>query len=473
MRDAPRRRAGIRLRVVAVAAAVVAVALVAGGAASIVILRNTMIANVDAAIGLRADDITVAAANGDLPSLVAGGIDDETVAQVVDGTGRVVAQSNGVRGLLASTVGPIPLGRDTIRTVAHPPMGDGAAYRVLARRVQTADGPLTVLVGGSLEPTDESVDAMRTILLVGIPAIVAVVGALAWWLVGRTLRPVEAMRREVAEISARSDRALDRRVPEPRAADEIGRLARTMNAMLERLDASRRRERRFVADAAHELRSPLANIRAELDVALTHPERADWPALCGSLLEQHDRLESLVENLLVLARADEGRLVPAGQVVDVDELVLQAGAPVRARGRVRLDLSGVAGGRVLGDRADLARVVQNLLDNAQRHAATTVRVEAAARDGAVQLAVEDDGPGIPSPDRARVFERFTRLDSGRSRGEGGAGLGLAIVREIVGAHRGTVEIASAVHAPSGTRVVVTLPALPAGGGAESAAPALL
>jgi len=333
-------------------------------------------------------------------------------------------------------------------------MGDGSAYRVLARRITTPRGPVVLLVGGSLEPTRESINTVSAVLAVGVPALVVLVGALAWWFVGRTLAPVETIRREVAEIS---NHALDRRIPEPRTADEIERLARTMNDMLERLEASRDREQRFVADAAHELRTPITNIRTQLEVALAHPDTTDWTELSSSLLDQHVRMGALVDDLLLLARADDRKLGAPRHSVDLDEVILDAVGAIRTRGRVHLDLSGVAGGRVLGQREELERVVRNLLDNAERYAASTVRVELSQRDSVVELVVEDDGPGVAAADRERVFERFTRLDDSRSRAGGGAGLGLAIVREIVHAHHGSVNISGPANGSHGTRVTLTVP----------------
>jgi signal transduction histidine kinase len=312
---------------------------------------------------------------------------------------------------------------------------------------------VVVYAGASLEHVTESANALRLLLAVGVPLLLLFVGFTTWTLVGRSLEPVEAIRRQVTEISVT---ALDRRVPEPGTADEIDRLARTMNEMLARLDAAARRQRSFVADASHELHSPLATIRARLEVALAHPDGVDWPRTAEWWLQEQARLERLIDNLLVLAQADGGVAVRSRQVVDLDELVLRELRDLRARGRVRIDVTGLAGGRVVGDPDQLRRVVRNLLDNAERHAASTVRVELARVDaGRFALAVVDDGPGIAPADRQRVFERFVRLDKARGRRAGGAGLGLAIVREIVTAHGGTAEVEDSA---AGARLVVRLPA---------------
>ncbi len=454
MSDRLRRRwlSTVRVRTTVAAVAVVGAVLVIGAFALVGILHHTMVSNVDGEIALRADDVVAAAEHGDLPDRLAGGVDDDTVAQAVDAGGRVVAQSNGIRG--NTPLAPIADVRtnDTLRTVQHPPMGDGAGYRILGRRVSTPAGTLVLFVGGSLEPTNDSINTVIAILAAGVPALMLLVGLLAWWMVGTTLQPVETIRREVDAIE--SD-ALDRRIPEPATADEIARLARTMNRMLDRLEAARTHERSFVADAAHELRSPLANIRTQLEVALAHPDKTNWPAFSASLHDQHDRIGSLVENLLVLARADEGRLRLQHRAVDLDEILLEQVRAVRSRGRVSVDLTAVAGGRVDGDAIELDRVMQNLFENAERYAASAIRIEIVAHDGIVELAIEDDGPGIYPADRERIFERFTRLDDARSRARGGSGLGLAIVREIVRAHHGTVAFEDPHHGPSGARVVVS------------------
>ena len=455
MADGGRRRfSSVRVRTTIAACAVVGTALVLSSFALVGILRHAMVQNVDGQIVLRANDVAAAAGRNDLPSRLAGGTDDDTVVQAVSATGRVIAQSNGIRGDAPIASVRDAGARDVIRTVDHPPMGDGAAYRVLARRITTPHGPIVLLVGGSLEPTRDSINTVSAVLAVGVPALVLLMGGLAWWFVGRTLAPVETIRREVAEIS---NHALDHRIPEPGTADEIERLARTMNDMLERLEASRDREQRFVADAAHELRTPITNVRTQLEVALSHPETTDWTELSSSLVAQHVRMSALVDDLLLLARADDRKLGVPRHSVDLDEVILAAVGAIRARGRVHVDLSGVAGGRVSGEREELERVVRNLLDNAERYATSTVRVELSQQGSVVELVVEDDGPGIAASDRERVFERFTRLDDSRSRAGGGAGLGLAIVREIVRAHHGTVGITAPANGLQGTRVTLTVP----------------
>jgi diguanylate cyclase (GGDEF)-like protein/PAS domain S-box-containing protein len=249
--------------------------------------------------------------------------------------------------------------------------------------------------------------------------------AVTWRVTGRALRPVEDITRRVEEISAAGS---GDRVPEPASRDEIGHLARTVNTMLDRLDGAALAQRQFVADASHELRSPLAVIRTEVEVGLAHPARTDWPATAAAVLQETDRLELLVDDLLVLARHDERPTPTADTTCDVEEVVLAEAARQR---RVPVDTGGVLAGRVAARSGDITRVVRHLLDNATRHAAAAVRVELRAVDGKVVLHVDDDGDGIPEADRTRIFERFARLDDSRARDAGGAGLGLAVVAAVV------------------------------------------
>jgi signal transduction histidine kinase len=231
----------------------------------------------------------------------------------------------------------------------------------------------------------------------------------------------------------------------------VGRLAHTMNAMLDRLEDSSTRQRQFVADASHELRSPVAAIRAQLEVALRRGDEADWPRIARRVLDEDQRLEGAVGELLELARVEEE--APAAAVeVDVDDLVLEETTRVRP---IPIDTSRVSAGRVLGDPRQLSRLVRNLIDNASSHARSRAAVAVSTGEGSVWFVVDDDGPGIPPADRDRVFDRFTRLDEGRGRAGGGAGLGLAMVRAIAEAHGGSVHIDDAPL--GGARFVVRLP----------------
>jgi signal transduction histidine kinase len=292
------------------------------------------------------------------------------------------------------------------------------------------------------------------ILLVWFPVGVLVVGLLAWWVVGRILRPVERLRHQLLDITAHD---LSRRVPVPRTGDELQRWAITTNETLDRLEAAVGRYRSFVDDAAHELRSPLASLISTLEVAAAHPERADLPAAIGTALTKAGRLRRLTDDLLLLSRLDRGRPVDR-RVVDLDALVAEQIAERRFSGHGPRYVMSTVDAPVLGDEGQLERVLRNLLDNAARFARGEVRVTLSRSAGSVVLEVLDDGPGIAVADRGRVFDRFTRLDPARDQRHGGAGLGLAIARDIVRGHGGHIEIADSV---AGARVVVRLPELAA------------
>ncbi len=441
----------IRVRITATALGVVGAGLITAAVLMLVLLQITMRDNVDGQARLRLAEVADLVRGDRLPGSLAGE-DDGTVAQVVVDD-VVVAQSPTIRGnrpIAAFIPGGTGL---TIRTVDNPPIGDGGPYRIAAQRVDSPRGPAVVYTASTLEPVQDSTYALALLLAGFVPLTILLVGVTTWRLVGRTLGPVEAIRAQVAEVSAS---ALDRRVPVPATGDEIDRLARTMNEMLDRLEASAHRQRAFVADASHELRSPMTVIRTSLEVGLARPDAADWPGLARGWLAQQSRLERLVDDLLVLARADEALPVAAPSIVDIDDLVLREARDLHARSTVRIDVTQVSGGRVRGDAEQLRRVVANLLDNAERHAASAVGCTVSQADGVVELVVSDDGPGVPAADRERIFQRFVRLDEARDRRTGGVGLGLAIVRDLVTTHGGTVDLAD--RNGSGTRFVVRLPA---------------
>jgi signal transduction histidine kinase len=393
------------------------------------------------------------------PDLLAGVAGPAGYVAVLDRSGNELAASDPHAGIVYSNVAlPAPeagtgaagggVGTDVLFVTNVP-----YEFTVRTESIATPTGELTALTASSLDEIEASVATLRRLLWIAVPALAAAVGAATWWLVSRTLRPVDAICAEVDAITART---ITRRVPEPATDDEIRHLARTMNAMLHRLDEAQARQRRFVSDASHELRSPVAVARTNLEVALAHPEGADWPAVATTVLDETARLDRLVAELLDLARLEEDSR--PWEPVDLEEVVLaEAGRfPTSRSPEVRAD--AVSAGRVLGDRRLLARLVRNLFDNAVRHARTHVTVSLAGDGADVVLAVEDDGAGIADEaDRERVFERFTRLADGRARDGGGAGLGLALVRRIAEQHGGRVHAETA--AAGGARFVVELPAL--------------
>jgi signal transduction histidine kinase len=435
-----------------VATLVVAAALALGGVLLVISQRQSLTRDVTTTARLRAADVSSLLASAPVPRQITVPNDERSLVQVVDpATGRVVAASPNIEGEQPISRDVPAVGGFTSRTVGQLPIGE-SSFRVVAHTVTLPSGRFVIYAAASLAPVNQSTNTLVRLLATGLPILLVLVAGTVWVVTGWALRPVERVRSEVAEIG---DRELHRRVPEPGTGDEIDRLSRTMNAMLARLEGASARQRRFVADASHELRSPLTAIRSQLEVDLAHPQGANWKTTERDVLDETVRMQRLVDDLLVLAQSDAERQHVRRERVDLDDLVLDETRALQARGRVVMDLTGMSGGQVLGDADQLRRVLRNLLDNAERHANGLVRVQLHETDATVELAVTDDGAGIPPDQRARVFDRFARLDHARTRDAGGTGLGLAIARDIVVAHGGTLTIP---ETETGTTFLLTLPA---------------
>ncbi|MFD1932691.1 MULTISPECIES: ATP-binding protein [Nonomuraea] len=299
-------------------------------------------------------------------------------------------------------------------------------YAVATMAVTTEEGATKTIWGrASLEGAEQALRTLNGLLLPGVPLLLAVVAGMTWFSVGRALAPVAAIRAKVADITARD---LHQRVPVPESGDEIAGLATTVNGTLDRLETAVERHKQFVADAAHELRSPIATLRARLELA----EPTD---LSTEALADVDRLQRLAGDLLLLARLDAGEPLKAEEI-DLGQVVAEES--LRPGAAVCLDISPDV--VINGSRGHLSRLVTNLVDNAVRHAATTVEVRVRETDGEAVLEVLDDGPGIPPEHREAVFDRFTRLDEARARDGGGVGLGLPIARDIATLHGGTLAV---------------------------------
>lgn len=433
----PLERGGVRLRASLAATLLVALVLAAASVAFIILQRHELLASLTDVARQQASDAAGQASREGTAIDFASGGGDQSLIQVVAGDGSVVAASPSVDGEAPVVDVAPPPGEVEVVTTSRLPIGEGESFVVVAQGTQSPDGPLVVLAAQSLETVEESTVVVRDLLLLGCPVVLLLVGLTSYWLTGRALVPVEAMRRRVASIDGTS--ALSARVPVPVGNDEIARLAQTMNSMLGRLEASANAQRQFVGDASHELRSPLAAIRAAHEIYALHPETTSWPDLSAEVLSELDRVDRLVADLLLLARSDERGLTLRMREVDLDDLVRAEATRLRRIGGLGVVVAAPPV-RAMGDPDHLARALRNLADNAARHARGDVELHLSATNGAATIDVIDDGDGVPSDDQDFIFERFARLDGSRARDSGGSGLGLPIARQIALAHGGDVTV---------------------------------
>ncbi|HEY3501924.1 MAG TPA: HAMP domain-containing sensor histidine kinase [Actinocatenispora sp.] len=438
------RRLSLRGRLILIGVVGLAVGLGLGGGLLVYGLNATLVRALDSTAVQSANEVAALVRADRLVDPIPAG-QGGAVIQVVDAHDRIVAASVGADRLVPVLHGDeLRAARAGERTYVP---GDRAGLPGLLRVVGVPVGDRTVLVAVPAGELTQTVRLMRNVLLVAYPLIVAVLGVVAWRAVGWTLRPVESLRRGADAIANSGSAAA--RLPVPTGTDEVARLATTLNGMLAKLEAGQDRQRAFVADAAHELRSPVASIRTQLEVAQRLGDRADWPDVAADVLADTERLSRLTEDLLLLARTGDtdeaaARLARRRERLDLGLLLTEL-AERYADARVPVRVTTDRPVWTDGDPEALGRVVANLVDNAVRHAATEVTLAASTVDGEATVVVADDGPGIPVPDRERVFDRFTRLDNARARDEGGSGLGLAIVADLVRLHHGTITLAAAHH----------------------------
>jgi signal transduction histidine kinase len=428
------------------AVALAAAALLLRGA-----VQGSLTREVDGTARQGARQVAALADTNQLPHTVLAGT---LTVQVLGPNGRIVAASPTVDRLVPLL--PLDQAAAAARSgravqLDGRPLGIPYLLRVVA---VPASGGEIVLSAAAYTQARDTMMTLTRVLLVGTPLLLLLLAGVTWLVVGSTLRPISALRRSAQVITATG---VTRELPVPESRDEVRGLAVTLNDMLTRLDAAQQRQRRLVSDTAHELRSPIASIRAQLEVALDHPEQQDWPQTAQDVLADTLRLASLAEDLLVLARLDEHQArSAAGKPVDLAALVTEE-VERSAGGRVPVTARTAGPCVVTGEAEGLRRLLRNLIDNAMRYAKSGVEVAARREDSEAVLTVSDDGPGIPEPDRERAFDRFVRLDDARSRDEtqtGGAGLGLAIVRAIARTHGGSASLEGG--AP-GLRAVVRIP----------------
>ncbi|MGN9837608.1 sensor histidine kinase [Nonomuraea sp. H19] len=421
-----RRAAGLSsVRLRATAAATLAVALALGVVALVLVvaLRGSLVSSADdeavkkaVAAAPYAQALKIARAPGTPPEMPPG----EPQAGVVHLRG----------GAVATTIADPDLLLTTDKAIMGSQWAERGQYAVAGVEVSTATGPAMVYSRVSLDAAEEALRTLYGALLPGVPAVLLVVAVMTWFSVGRALAPVAAIRAKVAHITARD---LHQRVPVPGSKDEIAALATTVNGTLDRLETAVETHKRFVADAAHELRSPIATLRARLELA-------EPSELTKEALADIERLQSLAADLLLLAKLDAGEPLRTAEL-DLGQVAAEEALRVRRRPDVRVELDIEPDVVLKGSRAHLDRLVTNLTDNAVRHAASAVRVRVRAEADEAVLEVLDDGPGIPFEQREAVFDRFTRLDEARARDAGGAGLGLPIARDIATRHGGTLVYA--------------------------------
>ncbi|MEV0234796.1 ATP-binding protein [Nonomuraea sp. NPDC050786] len=417
----------VRLKATVAATLVVALALGLAALALVAVLRGALQRNADAEAARKAvaaapyvETLKIERAKEEPP---AGGEPGPIQIASKDG---VIQLSDGTTAKFADP--DVLLTDDKAASTAG--WAEPRKYAVAGLKVSTAAGPATVWSRVSLDGAEEALRTLYGALLPGVPAVLLVVAGMTWISVGRALGPVAAIRAKVADITARD---LHQRVPVPGSKDEIAALATTVNGTLDRLETAVETHKRFVADAAHELRSPIATLRARLELA-------EPSELTREALADVERLQSLAADLLILAKLDAGEPLRTAEL-DLGQVAAEESLRAGRRPDVRVELDIEPDVVMNGSRAHLDRLVTNLADNAVRHAASTVRVRVRAEDGQAVLEVQDDGPGIPPEQREAVFARFTRLDEARARDAGGAGLGLPIARDIALLHEGTLEYA--------------------------------
>ncbi|HEY2043041.1 MAG TPA: ATP-binding protein [Jatrophihabitans sp.] len=443
------RRRSLRARITITATVLFTVALIVAGVVLLVTVGKSLVNTLDTSAERTGNEVAALVQNRNLPNPVLAGSGGVSLVQVVDGQNRVIAGSPGGYSAI-SILRPDELQkvRDGKRLIVA---GDRASsdqpLRVLGVRADLNTGQMTVLVATDLGRVMESSRLLQRYLMFGAPVAVAIMAAVTWWFVGLTLRPVTALQRGAAQLSASG---LSRsRLPVPTAEDEIHSLATTLNDMLDRLDVATTKQRRFVGDAAHELRSPIASLRLQLEIAGRLGESAELRELSEDALIDVARLTNLIDDLLALARSDERGALASRAPVRLDELACSLVAGYRDA-RVSVTMLPSEPVTVIADRDGLNRVMVNLVDNGIRYGRSQVTVAVTTVTGPPRgsqpgapwalLTVADDGPGVPANKRERVFDRFYRMDTARSRAAGGTGLGLSIVREIVTAHGGTATL---------------------------------
>ncbi len=443
---------GIRLRSTILVTLTLAVALVIGGVVLTAVLRNRLTENLDTTLSAAASDRAAALEQGADPAALTSTQLQETLIWIGTADGTTLASGGRATGAApVDGLSEADVGTTRTRVLEYNETEDGTAeinaeeVRLAIGAVGTADSGLVyVVVASELDSIDGPVGSVVRLLVLGSPVLLALVAGLTWVTADRALRPVELIRTSAEAVRSHRDGAV---IDVPSTGDEIERLATTVNQMLTRLARSDRRQRQFVGDASHELKSPLANLRIDVETGAGAGEQK------ARHLGQIDRLTAIVDDLLALASHDEDQPIRR-DLVDLDDVVFDVIEALDTDQRRMIDFDAVTPTRVTGDAPQLRRLVRNLVDNAARHAVTQVAVSLSSISTQATLHVDDDGPGVPAAARETIFERFTRSDSARDRHAGGTGLGLAIVSQIAEGHNGTVTVGDSPL--GGARFTVTL-----------------
>ncbi|WP_427017332.1 sensor histidine kinase [Pseudarthrobacter sp. P1] len=430
---------GVRKRATATAVAVVAGALLIGGVLLLVLLQASLVSTTKTASQRVAADVAALITSQDVSEasqFVTNTAHAGQYVQILGAEGMVLASSDPSATTPVAALKPAAGQMVTQDVSSLASIGDSDDFLIVATGVEAAGTVFTVVVASTVQVQVDTVSTVAWFMLGATPVLLAVVGAAVWVLVGRSLRQVERIRGQVASIDAGR---LNERVDVPSTHDEIQALALalTMNTMLDQLQISDAEQRRFVSDASHELRSPLATLTAGVEISAADPTGQTWYEMKDVLAGETLRMSYLVDDLLTLAKANDGGIRIRMDDVDLDDVLDQEIRRLRSVSHHAVT-ADIAPARITGDARRLGQVLRNVLDNANRHARTRITVNLATGPRGIVVDIDNDGEPVPEADRERVFERFVRLDRSRSRESGGSGLGLAIAAGIMAAHRGSI-----------------------------------
>ncbi len=430
------RQTSLRVRVTAAAVLILAASLALTAALLIKVVHGSMVSTAGSQVRSTISEVGALLPATPLPSVLPSR--PGVALQLTDATGQVVwAASSEVlyMPVVAHVVNVDGHLNIQFVTTGKPGTSDNDFSLAEVQRVDTMNGPGYLFAFAYASTIEHDISVLVIALSITFLLILLIAGWLVWFVVGRALSPVELIRRRVSSIAAGD---MHERVPVPESNDDIARLAETLNDMLARLEASGESQRAFISDASHELRSPLTALLASMERAAGAPAQADWPAVASFVVSEGRRLNTLVEDLLWLARNDEKAMVPQLKDVDIDDILYEEARRVRSTGALTVDSSGIEPTRIIGDKMMIARAIRNVIDNATRHARSSLNLSSRYESDVVVIRIGNDGAVVGSnPDR--LFERFARLDEARSRDQGGSGLGLAIVRNIAELHGGTAN----------------------------------